>query len=120
VALVGNGILAIAEGVPELDSAITRTRDDLTIVGGEGYGENVVSVADEATSGDAGRELPEAESFVPGGGKGVCTVGRDDLKLESEFPHVTIKSGINIRSRRRCESGRASFAWGSHRTFHHG
>lgn len=120
MALVGNGILAVAESVPELDGAITRTRHDLTVVGGEGYGEDVVRVADKATSGDAGRELPEAESFVPGGGEGVCTVGRDDLMMESEFPFVIIKSCFNLRSRRRCESGRASFAWDNRTTFHHG
>jgi hypothetical protein len=120
VALVGNGILAVAESVPELDSAITRTRDDLTIVSGEGYGEDVVGVADEPTSGDASRELPEAESFVPGGGEGVCTVRRDDLIARVRIPTMSPSIRFNIRSRRRCESGRAGFVWDSRTTFHHG
>jgi hypothetical protein len=120
MALVGNGILAVAESVPELDGAITRTRDDLTVVGGEGYGENVVGVADKATRGDASRELPEAKSLVPGRGEGVCTIGRDDLKLESECLICHHQIGFNIRSRRRCESGRASFAWDNRTRFHHG
>lgn len=36
--LVGNGKLAVAQGVPQFDRAIARTRDDLAIVGGEGDG----------------------------------------------------------------------------------
>lgn len=35
VAIVGDVELALAEGVPELDGAVTRSRDDLTVVGGE-------------------------------------------------------------------------------------
>lgn len=36
VAVFDNVELALAEGVPELDGAVTRSRDDLTVVGGEG------------------------------------------------------------------------------------
>jgi hypothetical protein len=79
VALVGDGVLAVTEGVPQLDGAVTRGRDDLTVVGREGDGQDVVGVADEAAGGLAGRELPQAESLVPGRGQGVGTVGRDDL-----------------------------------------
>jgi hypothetical protein len=35
VALVGDSVLAIPKGVPELDSTIAGTRDDLTVIGGE-------------------------------------------------------------------------------------
>ena len=38
VSLFGDGVFAVAEGVPELDCAITRSGDDLTVVGREGYG----------------------------------------------------------------------------------
>ena len=48
VALVGDGELAVAEGVPQLDGAVTGAGDDLTVVGGEGDGEDIVGVADEA------------------------------------------------------------------------
>ena len=63
--LVGDGELAVAERVPQLDGAVARARDDLAVVGGEGDGENVVGVADEAAGGDTGGELPEAEGLVP-------------------------------------------------------
>jgi hypothetical protein len=79
VALVGDGELAVAEGVPQLDGAVTRTGDDLAVVGGERDGEDVVVVANEGTSGLAGSELPQAEGLVPGGGQSIGTVGGDDL-----------------------------------------
>lgn len=80
VALVGDGVLAVTEGVPELDGPVARAGDDLTVVGGEGDGEDVVGVADEAAGGHTGGELPEAEGLVPGRGKSVGAVGGDDLQ----------------------------------------
>ena len=80
VALVGDGVLAVTEGVPQLDGAVAGSGDDLAVVGREGDGQNIVGVADKAAGGLAGRELPQAESLVPGGGKGVGTVRGDDLE----------------------------------------
>ena len=77
--LVGDGELAVAQRVPQLDGAIAGAGDDLSVVGGEGDGEDVVGVADEPAGRDAGGELPQAEGLVPGGGEGVCAVGGDDL-----------------------------------------
>jgi hypothetical protein len=79
VALVGDGVLAVTEGVPELDGSVARSGDDLAVVGGEGDGQNVVGVADEAAGGGTGGELPEAEGLVPRRGKSVGTVRGDDL-----------------------------------------
>ena len=67
MALVGDGELAVSQRVPQLDGPIARPRDDLTVIGGEGNGEDVVGVADESAGGGTGRQLPEAESLVPGG-----------------------------------------------------
>jgi hypothetical protein len=66
MALVGDGVLAVTKGVPELDGSVARSGDDLAVVGGEGYREDVVGVADKATGGGTGGELPEAEGLVPG------------------------------------------------------
>jgi hypothetical protein len=79
VALVGDGVLAVTESVPQLDGSVARSRDDLAVVGGEGDGEDVVGVADEAAGGGTGGELPEAEGLVPRGGKSVGAVGGDNL-----------------------------------------
>lgn len=65
VALVGDGELAVTEGVPQLDRAVARAGDDLTVVGGERDGQDVVGVADEAAGGGAGGELPKSQGLVP-------------------------------------------------------
>lgn len=85
MALVGDGELAVTEGVPQLDGAVTRTRDDLTVVGGEGDGQDVVGVADEAAGGGAGGELPEPQGLVPRGRQSVSTVRGDNLSIPSAF-----------------------------------
>lgn len=90
VALVGDGVLAVTEGVPQLDGAVTRTGDDLAVVGREGDRQNVVGVADEAAGGGAGGKLPEAESLVPRGGEGVGTVGRDHLFAEYIHQYMSL------------------------------
>ena len=79
VALVGDGELAVTKGVPQLDGAVTRTGDNLAVVGGEGDGQDVVLVADESAGGLAAGQLPQAEGLVPGGRQSVGTVGRDHL-----------------------------------------
>jgi hypothetical protein len=79
VALVSDGVLAVAEGVPKLDCSVTGAGYDLTVIGGEGDGENIVGVANKAAGGVASGELPEAEGLVPRRGKSVGTVGGDDL-----------------------------------------
>lgn len=79
VALVGDGELAVAEGVPQLDGAVTRTGDNLAVVGGEGDGQDVVLVANKGAGGLAAGQLPQAEGLVPGGRQSVGTVGGDHL-----------------------------------------
>jgi hypothetical protein len=100
VAVLNNVELALAEGVPQLDSAVTRSRDDLTVVGGEGDAsqristwpkakqkndlrEDIAGVADELAGSQACVEVPEAEGFVPRGRKGELAVrGDDDVRDE--------------------------------------
>lgn len=82
VALVGDGVLAVTEGVPQLDRSVTGTGNDLAVVGGERDGEHIVGVANEAAGGVASGELPEAEGFVPRRGESVCAVGGDDLIMQ--------------------------------------
>ena len=79
VTLVRDGVLAVTQGVPELDGAVAGAGDDLAVVRGEGDGQNVVGVADEAAGGGASGKLPETQSLVPRGRQSVRTVGRDNL-----------------------------------------
>jgi hypothetical protein len=83
VSLLGDGELAISKSVPQLDGAIARSGNNLSVVGGEGDGENIVGVSNKSAGGGTSGELPEAESLVPGGGEGISTVRGDDLERVS-------------------------------------
>jgi hypothetical protein len=78
VALIGDGVLAVTEGVPELDGSVTRTGNNLAVVGREADREDVVGVADESSSGGTSSKLPETQSLVPRGRQSVGTVRRDN------------------------------------------
>ena len=79
MSLLGDGELAVTKCVPELDGAVAGSGDNLSVVGGEGDGEDVVGVSDETSGGGSGGKLPKAESLVPGGRKSVCTIRGDNL-----------------------------------------
>jgi hypothetical protein len=79
VTLLGDGELAVSQSVPQLDGAIAGSGNNLSVIGGEGNGENIVGVPNKSAGGGTGGELPKAESLVPGGRESVGTVGGDDL-----------------------------------------
>ncbi len=90
VTLVSDGVLAVAEGVPEFNCAVTGTGDDLAVVGGEGDGKDIVGVADESTGGVAASEFPQTESLVPRGRQGVGAVRGDDLEETDASVNMSI------------------------------
>jgi len=74
VSLVGQSELALSEGVPELDGLVSGTGDDLTVVSGEGHGQNIGFVSDESSSGGGMLQIPEAESTIPGSRKSKISI----------------------------------------------
>jgi len=78
VSLFGDGKLAVTESVPELNGSIARSGDNLSVIGGEGDGENIVRVSNKSSGSGASRKLPEAESLVPGGRESIGSVRGDD------------------------------------------
>jgi len=76
--IVDQVVLHLAEGIPELDGAVTASRDDLSIVTGESDRQNVLSVADESADAVAISDVPKAESAVPGGGDSALGIGGED------------------------------------------
>jgi hypothetical protein len=79
VPLLGDSELAVTKSVPELDCSIAGSRDNLSVVGREGNGQNIVGVANKASGGGTGGKLPKAESLVPGSRESIGTVGGDNL-----------------------------------------
>jgi len=68
VALLGDGELAVTKSVPQLDCSVAGSGDNLSVVGGEGDGENIIGVANKTSGGGTGGKLPKAKSLVPRGG----------------------------------------------------
>jgi hypothetical protein len=83
MALLGDGVLAVAKGVPQLDGSVAGAGHDLPVVCREGNGEDVVGVADKAPRGGASRQLPETQRLIPGRREGVRAVRRNDLLTPS-------------------------------------
>lgn len=67
VLVLVNDVLALAAGVPDSDGLIQRAGDDLSVIGRESDGEDVLGVSGETVDGSAGRNLPETASTIPGG-----------------------------------------------------
>lgn len=71
-------VLALSEGVPELDRPVTGTRDNLPVISAEADGQDIRGVADKAAGGEAGVKVPETEGVVPGRRESKLAVGGDD------------------------------------------
>lgn len=77
------GVLAVSQGVPELDFLVGARGDDLTVVRGEGDGEDFLLMSDELTDSLAGLDIPETEGLVPGRGDAIVTIqGEADIGNE--------------------------------------
>ena len=65
MALLGDRELAVSKSVPELDSSVAGSRDNLSVIGREGNGQNIIGVAYKASGGGTGGKLPETQGLVP-------------------------------------------------------
>jgi len=83
VGIIGDGVLALSEGVPQTDGLITGTRDDLTIVGRERDGVNIAGVALEGADRGTDVQIVQAHGLVPGRTEGELTIGGADDILDS-------------------------------------
>ena len=72
-----DGVLALAERVPQLDGLVAGARHDLPIVDGKRHAEHVLGVADEAPRGGTGVQVPQAQRAVPRPRQRELAVGRD-------------------------------------------
>jgi len=77
VTIFGDGELQYAQSVPEVDGLIARSRDNLTVVSGEGNREHILGVTNEAAGGLTGLEIPETELTIPRSGEGEHTIRRE-------------------------------------------
>ena len=65
MAILLDVVLALSEGVPELDRLVARAGDDLPVVGTEADRQDIGLVADEATGGKTGVQVPKSKRVIP-------------------------------------------------------
>jgi hypothetical protein len=82
VGVLLDGELALADGVPDLEVSVDAAAGNLSVVGGEGDGEDVSRVANESLNGLSLSEVPESQGAVPGGSQAISAVLR-----ESQIAH---------------------------------
>ncbi|QSZ33384.1 hypothetical protein DSL72_002972 [Monilinia vaccinii-corymbosi] len=82
VSLLSDGELAVTEGVPQLNCTVAGPGDNLSVIGRERNGKDVIVVSNKSAGGGSSGKLPKAESPVPGGGKSVSTIGGDHLEIK--------------------------------------
>jgi len=90
VAVLLDGVLALGQGVPQLDGLVPRGGHDLPVVGGEGHGQHVLGVVLEPARGLAGGQVPQAQGLVPGAGEG-------EVPVRAEH-HVGDKVGVAVEA----------------------
>ena len=73
-----NGVFALSKSVPKLNSLITGSRHNLTVVHREGNRKDILGVSNEATSGASRVDLPKTKSSVPGSRKSELSIRGDD------------------------------------------
>ena len=72
--LVLDGVLALSQGVPQLDGLVSAGGHDLPVVSREGHGEDVLGVVLEPAGRLPGAQIPQAQVLVPGAGQGKVSV----------------------------------------------
>jgi len=98
VVLLGDGEFALTKSVPQTDGTVSRSRNDLTVVGRESDAEDFFGVSLEAAGCGSGLEIPQTEGVVPRSGQSKKSIGRDDNILDEVrvtgqgFARITVVS----------------------------
>lgn len=98
MAVILDIVLALSEGIPELDGPVTGPGDDLSVISTEADGKDVRIVADESTRCLACVQVPETKSVIPRCGEGELAIGRDDDIRDEVVVSVQNTFWIAIRS----------------------
>lgn len=70
--------LTFTKGIPELNRPVTRTRDDLPVIGAEADRQNIRGVSDEFPSRLAGVQVPKTEGVIPRSGESELAIRGDN------------------------------------------
>lgn len=94
MAVLLNVVLALAKGIPKLDTPVARTRHDLPVVSGEADRKNIGGVSNKTAGSETSVEVPEAEGVVPRGGERELAV-RGDNNVRDEVV-VAVEDALGV------------------------
>jgi len=95
--LISNSVFALSKSVPKLNSLITGSRDNLTVVHRESNGEDILGVSNETTGGASRVDLPKTESSIPRSRKGELSIRGDDNITDEVGVSPQGTLGISVR-----------------------
>jgi len=90
VAILLDGVLALSQGVPQLDGLVPGGRDDLSVVSGEGNREDILGMVLEPAGSLSSTEIPQSHGLIPGPRESKVTIRRED-NIGDEMS-MTVKS----------------------------
>jgi len=101
VGVLVDGVLALATGVPDLDLVVKGTGKDLTVISGDGNGEDILGVTSQLGDASAGSDVPETHGVIPGGGESEAGVTgkaklRDEVRVTGEKLAGTAAFGLVV------------------------
>lgn len=96
VSILDNVILAFTKRVPQLDTLVPTSTDNLSVIRAKGDAQDVVGVAHEATGGESSVEVPETQGLVPAGREGKLAVRGDDNVLDKVVVSGKGTTGIAV------------------------
>jgi hypothetical protein len=89
-----NGELANTLDVPDLDGLVDGSGGNLSVVWGEGNGEDILRVTDEGLSSGGGLKVPESDGSIPGGREAESRVlGKIEVRDEMGVSSHNLSSG---------------------------
>lgn len=65
---------ALSYSIPDFQVLVPATASNLSVVWGEGAGENISGVANKSPAGDSSLEVPESQGAVPRSSQGVSAI----------------------------------------------
>jgi hypothetical protein len=95
VAIVGE--LAVTNGVPDLDGAVTASRNNLSVVGRERDRQNVTGVANESLESGSVVKVPQTECLIPRSRDSKITILRDGNVLDNVGVSMERSLGNTVR-----------------------
>jgi len=78
VTLVLNSEFTFTQSVPKLDSSITTTTDNLSVISRESDRKNILGVSNKSSGGSSVVDIPQTEGTIPRTRKSELAIRRDD------------------------------------------